>query len=265
MDCKCARAPIALWHLGILSVIIEEDLYDHEFVDKWCYGFDELVERVRGLSERTRSQKYAGSTRRISSMRRACSPHAKPGRHPVGPGDRHADRGHGGVRSRSPTSLPSAGNLDVPGGNVLVRYAYNSLEESAAAAWSSSPRGDARPPHRHRSVARSTRPATRRYIPPDLLLEAIETGVPYRPQLIWVAGHESRSRTWPATRHACTAHGRTCPTPWSCDYYLTPTAVAFADLVLPSGHVRRARLLTAAWWQPLRTMTASAGALLSSA
>lgn len=32
--------------LGILSVIINEGLYDKDFVDKWCYGFDELCGRV---------------------------------------------------------------------------------------------------------------------------------------------------------------------------------------------------------------------------
>ena len=30
--------------LGMLNYIIENDLYDHEFVDNWCYGFDELKE-----------------------------------------------------------------------------------------------------------------------------------------------------------------------------------------------------------------------------
>ena len=33
--------------LGMMKVIIEEDLYDHEFVDNWCYGFDELAERAK--------------------------------------------------------------------------------------------------------------------------------------------------------------------------------------------------------------------------
>ena len=31
---------------GLLRVLIEEDLYDHDFVEKWCYGFDEFKERV---------------------------------------------------------------------------------------------------------------------------------------------------------------------------------------------------------------------------
>ena len=33
--------------LGLMNVIIEEELYDKEFVDKWTYGFDQLAERVK--------------------------------------------------------------------------------------------------------------------------------------------------------------------------------------------------------------------------
>ena len=33
--------------LAMLNVIINEDLYDHDFVDKWCYGIEELRERVQ--------------------------------------------------------------------------------------------------------------------------------------------------------------------------------------------------------------------------
>lgn len=33
--------------MGFLNVIISEDLYDHEFVEKWCYGFEELSEAVK--------------------------------------------------------------------------------------------------------------------------------------------------------------------------------------------------------------------------
>ena len=32
--------------LGMINIIIKEDLYDHDFVDRWCYGFDELAERT---------------------------------------------------------------------------------------------------------------------------------------------------------------------------------------------------------------------------
>ena len=33
--------------LAMLNVIINEELYDKEFVENWCYGFDELKERVQ--------------------------------------------------------------------------------------------------------------------------------------------------------------------------------------------------------------------------
>ena len=33
--------------MAMLNVIISEDLYDHDFVEKWCYGFEELL-RARG-------------------------------------------------------------------------------------------------------------------------------------------------------------------------------------------------------------------------
>lgn len=33
--------------LGMINYIVENDLYDHEFVDLWCYGFEELCERAR--------------------------------------------------------------------------------------------------------------------------------------------------------------------------------------------------------------------------
>ena len=35
--------------MAMLNVIIEEDLYDHDFVDKWCYGFEQLAERVKEM------------------------------------------------------------------------------------------------------------------------------------------------------------------------------------------------------------------------
>ena len=33
--------------LGMINVIIHEELYDKEFVEKWCYGFDKLAVRAR--------------------------------------------------------------------------------------------------------------------------------------------------------------------------------------------------------------------------
>jgi len=32
--------------LGMIRVVVDEELYDKDFVDKWCYGFDDLLERL---------------------------------------------------------------------------------------------------------------------------------------------------------------------------------------------------------------------------
>ncbi|MDO5043799.1 MAG: molybdopterin-dependent oxidoreductase [Coriobacteriia bacterium] len=45
--CQIRPGTDAALAMGMLKVIIDEELYDHDFVDKWCYGFDELAERVR--------------------------------------------------------------------------------------------------------------------------------------------------------------------------------------------------------------------------
>lgn len=34
-------------YMGMIKVIIDEGLYDKEFVKKWCYGFDKLAERAK--------------------------------------------------------------------------------------------------------------------------------------------------------------------------------------------------------------------------
>ncbi|MBI4295804.1 MAG: molybdopterin-dependent oxidoreductase, partial [Chloroflexi bacterium] len=39
--------------MALINVIIQEGLYDKDFVAKWCYGFDKLAERARGYSPET--------------------------------------------------------------------------------------------------------------------------------------------------------------------------------------------------------------------
>jgi len=36
--------------MAMINVVIQENLYDKEFVEKWCYGFDKLAERVQEYS-----------------------------------------------------------------------------------------------------------------------------------------------------------------------------------------------------------------------
>ncbi len=101
--------------LGLLNVIISEDLYDHDFVENWCFGFDELAERAAEYPVEYVSESHLGPRGPDSGL---------------GPLHRHAPiRGASpGVwrsTSRRTASRPAqamlsiaaiTGNLDVPGG-----------------------------------------------------------------------------------------------------------------------------------------------------
>ena len=99
----------------MLNVIIEEDLYDHDFVDKWCYGFDELKAACRRVPAGKGRRDHLGPRRQD----RRCRPHARQGqeRHAaVGRRRRHDARGHArparpssrSGRSRATWSVPAA-------------------------------------------------------------------------------------------------------------------------------------------------------------
>ncbi len=60
--------------LGMMNVIIEEELWDKEFVDKWTYGFDELRERVKEWTPAEGRPTSAGYPRSTSPRPPACGP-----------------------------------------------------------------------------------------------------------------------------------------------------------------------------------------------
>ncbi len=84
----------------------------------------------------------------------------------------------------------------------------------------------------------------------------METGEPYMPQMMWVHGTNPIANMGGDAPRIYRAW-KNVPYTVVVDYYLTPTAVAFADLVLPVAmSVERDSFRS--WWQPLRTITASA-------
>ncbi|MEG0890182.1 MAG: molybdopterin-dependent oxidoreductase [Bacteroides sp.] len=238
--------------LAFLNVIINEDLYDHEFVENWCYGFDELTERVQEYDPDQVAEICWVEAEDIRAAARLYAA-ANPG----------AVQWGLAIDMQIPAMEASAaisdlvaitGNLDVPGGNVLVRYAYNSSKKyGCGLEFISQEMLD-------RRIGTDQSPIHKAgytpFIPPDLLLEAMETGKPYPPQMLWVHGTNPIANMGGDAPRIYRAW-KNVPYTVVCDYYLTPTAVAFADLVLPMAmSVERDSFRS--WWQPLRTITASA-------
>ena len=103
-------------------MIINENLYDKEFVEKWTYGFDNWPSACRN-TRRTRLPKSPGFPKKISSRRPTCTPRAKPAAIRFGqPLDCNAEA----VSTIQALNCLWAitGNLDVPGGNVISRPPY---------------------------------------------------------------------------------------------------------------------------------------------
>ncbi len=55
---------------AILNVLIDEDLYDHDFVENWCSGFDELAEHVKQFTPEWAAEKTGISADEIYSLAR---------------------------------------------------------------------------------------------------------------------------------------------------------------------------------------------------
>jgi anaerobic selenocysteine-containing dehydrogenase len=105
--------------LGLIHLIIAENLYDADFVARWTHGFEELRERARPYTP----ERVAGITgleaddiRRFAHMYAT----ARPAFLDVGNAVEHHTNSNGALRALM--SLRAlTGNLDVPGGDVLMR------------------------------------------------------------------------------------------------------------------------------------------------
>ncbi len=67
------------FHLALLNVIITQDLYDHDFVDKYTVGFDQLAQEVQSYTPEWAApitEISAATIRRIAQEFAAAAPHA---------------------------------------------------------------------------------------------------------------------------------------------------------------------------------------------
>ncbi|MFC2001061.1 molybdopterin-dependent oxidoreductase [Chloroflexota bacterium] len=103
--------------LGMLNVVINEGLYDREFVEKWCVGFDELKKRVQDYPpEKVEQITWVPREKLIQAARLYAT--TKPASiTQVLSIDQNADTIS---TSRSIAMLAAVtGNLDNPGGNIF--------------------------------------------------------------------------------------------------------------------------------------------------
>ena len=60
--------------MGIIRVLVKENLYDKAFVDKWCHGFEELKKAIVSLLPQSVRRKLPEYRLKRSLMQPACTP-----------------------------------------------------------------------------------------------------------------------------------------------------------------------------------------------
>ncbi len=210
--------------LGMMNVIINEDLYDKEFVRDWVVGFDELSSYVQQFApEQVEAITWVpAETIRAMARMYAQTPPASISVYVAM--DHHTNA----VQTlRAITALIAiTGNLDIPGGNMLMpglrlsrqmtnlRYPErvpNPLEESVGAAY----------PMYFRQTGMPTA------IP---ILDQMATQKPYPIKALIISGNNA-VLTWPNTAKFEQARGN-LDLMVVVDIYMTDTAKT-ADVVLP--------------------------------
>ena len=214
--------------LGFLNVIINEDLYDHKFVEDWCYGFDQLKERVQEYPPARVAEITGIPADKIIECARAMAT-AKPTAIQWGLA---VDENPNGVQLGHAILSLSAitGNLDVPGGitlgppaALLGKWRVETRSQISEELWDKRIGAKEWP-------ALSTALATTH---PDETLDTLETGKPYKLRMGWFNSSNFITPTNSAAPQRWYEALKTLEFNVVQDCFMTPTAMAFADVFLP--------------------------------
>lgn len=223
--------------LGLLNVVITEDLYDHDFVDRWTYGFDELAERVAEYPVDRVAEICEVDAEDIRKAARCIA-------------QRPSTLSMGLAVDQNPNTLQIGhallslfaitGNMDIPGGcfmglpPIFAGMAENAPSEEEAGE----PEGLAKfgnigvePLGHDRYPAMSAIVNTTH---PDATLDVLETDVPYKIHFAYIFGHNSISCMVPQPKRWLEAM-RKIDFVAAADLFMTPTLMGVADVVLPAA------------------------------
>ena len=233
-DCAVAMA--------ILNEVIKSDKYDHEFVEKWTYGFDELAQRVSEWTpERAAdiAEVAADDIRRVAQCltQRPCA------------------LSMGLAVDQNPNSIQIAhtllaifaimGNIDVPGGVFLGQPLRMFAALQGDNLVGASPKKDKAlpdgfeplPPHGEPTPGIGHDqfpglPLVANTPHPDVVLDVLETEQPQHIEMAWLmntnilACMPAQPKRWMEAMRKL--HFVCCA-----DLFMTPTVMALADLVVP--------------------------------
>lgn len=217
--------------LAMANIMITEDIYDHDFVENWCYGFEEYAQHVsEWTAERAASvcgidaEDILGAARFYAGADGASLQ--------WGVAIDHAKDGFA-IGMAVMALIPLTGNIENPGGNVVARACWGINQ-----TWMGS-----RPAYGPKVL--SDEQADKRMnddyplmqamggCSPDMAVKAMETGEPYPIRALWLQQANPLTCTGNDPQRLYKAFLKSEFTV-VVDMFMTPTALAVADVVLPA-------------------------------
>jgi anaerobic selenocysteine-containing dehydrogenase len=217
--------------LAMINTIINEDLFDHAFVDNYSFGFDRLAEHVRPFTP-----EWAEPITRVPAdlIRSATRTYAltKPASLQWGNGIDTSVNGFQTARALL-ILMGLTGNIDCPGGNCLwvppqgIRPKSPLIDRSVAGE-------QFLPPEKKARILSQGKYRVAPNCHPPTFWKSVVTGEPYRVRAIWIVGSNPlvTGTQGLIIEQALRDHMEFTVVS---DLFMTPTA-QLADLVLPAAH-----------------------------
>ena len=234
--------------LAWLNVITQEDLQDKEFIDYWCAYYDDLKEYVAQFTP-----EWASEVCELDPelLRESARFYANAERGAIQWGLAFDTQNDSIQLCQTVSNLMSiCGNIDRPGTNILVRNGFEINPGYATSQLYCPPETFAK-----KLTVDLVHPGYVQFIGMadcDAVNTALETGQPYPIKMFWSQGANCIGNT-----------GNGSPRIYKmfkdidfcvvADPYMTPTAVALADIFLPLKTTAE-RDSMRVWWTPLRAM-----------
>ncbi len=237
--------------MGMLNIIINEELYDKEFVEKWTFGFDKLKERVQEYPVDKVSKITTIPKKDILKAARLYANNSPAAIQWGLPIDMAPE---GTTVAQAIAHLWSiTGNLDIPGGNVFAKpshgvttYPYSTEEllglygEELVNKLNSKRIGTDKYP-----LVKNFRG----WAQPDMVIDQIASGDPYPIKGAWIQTANILGGQGANTRMQYQALKNL---DFICvvDLFHNPTSMALADIVLPAATFAEKNSFRS-WWAPL--------------
>lgn len=237
--------------MGMLNVIINEELYDKAFVEKWCSGFDELKERVQEYPPEKMAEIAWLPAEDLIRAARLYATSTPSGIHWGVPIDGNQQ---GTVTAQAISQLWSiTGNIDIPGGSVIARASYGVTTYPFSSAEMIELYGEELIKKLNdKRIGADRYPMIkgfRGWAQPDVALEQMETGKPYEIHGAWIqTSNPIGGQAADPKRHLEAM--KKLDFIVVVDTFLNPTSVGLADIVLPAAPTGQKESFRN-WWYPL--------------